>query len=247
VALIRIGTAGWSIPAALKPRFPGGGSQLERYGARLNAVEINTSFYRPHQRKTYERWAASVPEDFRFSVKLPRSITHERRLTDFADPLRRFLDEVGGLGGKLGVILAQLPPSLAFSAPCAEALFAALSAHAVACEPRHASWFTPTAQALMRRHQVARVAADPPRHSQDGVPGGHPGLAYYRWHGSPRLYWSAYDQDRLAALAQAAQDSEARQVWCIFDNTAGGAALDDALRLAAAIPGWEPKRAAHLY
>ena len=235
MALIRIGTAGWSIPAALKPRFSHGGTQLERYAARMNAVEINSSFYRPHQRKTYQRWAAGVPEDFRFSVKLPRRITHEGRLVDFAPSLRRFLEEVAGLGEKLGVILVQLPPSLALDEAAAGRLFAALSADAscaVACEPRHASWFSPQADTLLRRHGIARVAADPPRHARDGRPGGDPCLAYYRWHGAPRIYWSAYDDARLAGLAQALRTAEAKDVWCIFDNTAAGAALDDALRLA---------------
>ena len=68
-----IGTAGWSIPAHYAPDFAGAGTHLARYAAQMTAVEINSSFYRPHQRKTYERWAASVPEVFRFSVKLPRS------------------------------------------------------------------------------------------------------------------------------------------------------------------------------
>jgi uncharacterized protein YecE (DUF72 family) len=202
----------------------------------MNAVEINTSFYRPHQRKTYERWAAGVPQDFRFCVKLPRSTTHEGRLTDFAAPLQRFLQEVAGLGERLGVILVQLPPSLAFDAAAAERFFAALSSQiscAIACEPRHASWFSPQAEALLRRHGAARVAADPPRHPDDGKPGGDPHLAYYRWHGAPRIYWSAYADTRLAGLSRASRATGAEEIWCIFDNTAAGAALDDALRLAA--------------
>src|SRR5476651_1777851 len=106
----RIGTAGWSIPAQYKDEFPGAGTHLERYGARLKAVEINSSFYRSHQRKTYERWATSVPEDFRFAVKLPRSITQNQRLKDCDDLLTRFVEGSAGLGAKLGVMLVQLPP-----------------------------------------------------------------------------------------------------------------------------------------
>ena len=235
MALIRIGTAGWSIPAALKPQFPDASALLEKYAARMNAVEINSSFYRPHRRKTYERWAAGVPEDFRFSVKLPRSITHERRLQDFDAPLQRFLEEVSGLGAKLGVILVQLPPSLSFDEDAADALFTALAqaGSRIACEPRHASWFTLKSEALLLRHGVARVAADPPRHARDGKPGGARHLAYSRWHGAPRIYWSAYTDDRIAALARELRIEAAPEVWCIFDNTAAGAALDDALRLMA--------------
>jgi len=234
--MIRVGTAGWSIPAPLQAHFPCRGSLLERFGARMNGVEINSSFYRPHQRKTYERWAAGVPADFRFSVKLPRVITHGQRLLDFDMPLQRFANEVAGLGEKLGVVLVQLPPSLRFDSADADDLFTALQNHvrcAVACEPRHASWFGPEAQELMVRRGIARVAADPPRHAEDGVPGGSHRLAYYRWHGSPRIYWSAYGDDRLAALVQAVRAEAAQDVWCIFDNTAAGAALEDALRMGA--------------
>ena len=96
-----IGTAGWNIPRAHKERFPAGGSGLQRYSARLNAAEINTSFYRPHAPATYERWAAGVPRDFRFSVKIPKVITHEQALLRARQPLERFLGEIAGLGARL--------------------------------------------------------------------------------------------------------------------------------------------------
>src|SRR4029078_10759992 len=103
--MIRIGSAGWNIPRAHKARFPLEGSQLQRYAARLNAAEINTSFYRPHAPETYARWAAAVPRDFRFAVKIPKIISHDRGLTRAREPLERFLAEVQGLGRRLGVLL----------------------------------------------------------------------------------------------------------------------------------------------
>src|SRR5580765_330045 len=114
--LWRIGTAGWNIPRAHRDRFPIDGPQLARYAARLNATEINTSFYRPHAATTYERWAGLVPIGFRFAVKMLRLITHEQALASARDPLRRFLDESAGLGATRGPLLVQLPPSLAFEA-----------------------------------------------------------------------------------------------------------------------------------
>src|SRR5919106_6889056 len=96
----RIGTAGWSIPKEHAAPFPATGSHLERYASVFNAVEINSSFYRPHRPATYERWAASVPEGFRFAVKIPKAITHERRLNEAGDHLDRFLSEAQGLGSK---------------------------------------------------------------------------------------------------------------------------------------------------
>jgi uncharacterized protein YecE (DUF72 family) len=225
-----IGTAGWSIPARYAADFPGPGTHLQRYGARLGAVEINSSFYRPHQKKTYERWAASVPEEFRFSVKLPRSITQNQRLKDCDALLARFLDESAGLGAKLGVMLVQLPPSLAYDANVTADFFGSLRARtraAIACEPRHASWFTPKADGALKKLHVARVAADPPRASSDGKPGGWPGLRYWRLHGSPKIYYSDYGPAALTALAGKLKCGD----WCIFDNTAAFAALGNALTL----------------
>ena len=229
----RIGTAGWAIPRLVADRFPAEGSGLQRYAARFDAAEINTTFYRSHRPQTYLRWAESVPDGFRFAVKAPRAITHERRLVDVAALLDAFLAEVRLLGDRLGPVLVQLPPSLAYDAPAAGGFFATLRERhpgPVACEPRHATWFEPDADAMLAAHRIARVAADPARHPLAGQPGGWPGLAYWRLHGSPRMYYSAYGEAALDALAgqlRAGPD----EAWCIFDNTTSGAATADALEL----------------
>ncbi|OYU73674.1 MAG: hypothetical protein CFE45_36685, partial [Burkholderiales bacterium PBB5] len=113
-APIRIGCAGWTLPASLQEAFGGDGSHLQRYAQRLNATEINSSFYRVHRPATYARWADSVDASFAFSAKLPKWITHERRLQGCAEPLAGVLSEAAGLGARLGCLLVQLPPSLAF-------------------------------------------------------------------------------------------------------------------------------------
>lgn len=239
---LRIGTAGWTLPREWRDRFPGEGSHLERYAARFDGAEINSSFYRFHRPSTYARWAASVPPGFRFSVKVPRAITHDQRLVAADVLLDVFLDEVRGLGDRLGALLVQLPPSLAFDAESAEEFFAALRARHggdVACEPRHESWFGTEADALMRAHRVARVAADPARCPAAAQPGGWADLVYLRLHGSPRMYYSAYSADFLdevAAVLRAALGRGAR-CWCVFDNTTLGAATGDALALAERMPG----------
>ena len=143
---VYVGCAGWSIPKEHGARFPEEGTHLARYAARFPAVEINSSFYKPHRPATYARWAASVPPDFRFAVKVPKAATHERRLADAGEVLDRFLEEATRLEGKLGPLLVQIPPSLAFSATLAAGFFAALRDRFegdVAFEPRHASWFAP--------------------------------------------------------------------------------------------------------
>lgn len=232
---VRVGTAGWSIPSAEAARFPGDGSHLVRYVGALAAVEINSSFHRPHRLGTYQRWAEAVPSGFRFAVKLPKAISHVRRLIDADALLDAFAAETAGLGEKLEVVLVQLPPSFAFDAGVATAFFMALQERinaAIACEPRHASWFAGDADACLVASRVARVAAHPVLAAGGEQPGGWRGLRYHRLHGAPRVYYSPYAEAELRQLAeQLRADRVSAQRWCMFDNTASGAATVDALAL----------------
>lgn len=234
IAAIHLGCAGWSLPREQWPRFALQGTHLQRYGSRLNAVEINSSFYRPHRAQTYERWGESVPPGFRFSVKVPRLITHEQRLQGSETALDEFLSQCALLGDRLGCLLVQLPPSLSYDPGIADAFFNALRQRysgSVVVEPRHASWAG--AQALLLAFQIGRVAADPPVIAGGDVPNGWQGVRYWRLHGSPRIYHSPYAPERLQALADVLRACAAEGIpaWCIFDNTASGHALNDALSL----------------
>lgn len=230
---IFVGTAGWAIPRQEAERAPGPGSHLERYARVLSATEINSSFYRSHRQETYARWRASVPAGFRFAVKMPRAISHVARLKGARTALDAFLDEIAGLGRSLGPLILQLPPSLRYDDATARAFFTLLRRRhrrAVVVEPRHPSWFAPEVQALLVRFRIARVAADPPAVPGALEPGGWPRLVYYRLHGSPRMYYSSYSDEFLADLAERLRLAARRAtVWCIFDNTAAGAAFANAL------------------
>jgi uncharacterized protein YecE (DUF72 family) len=231
---IYVGTAGWSIPRAEQQRLPAGDSHLARYAQVFPAVEINSTFYRSHRAATFGRWAESVPRAFRFAVKIPQAITHDQRLARSAPVLDAFLTEVAPLGSRLGCLLVQLPPSLAFEARVARAFFAALRRRfdrGIALEPRHASWFGSGVDRILNEFKVARVAADPSRAEGDVEPGGWRGLAYFRLHGSPRIYFSSYEDDYLESLVGKLRDLRRRRIptWCIFDNTALGAAMGNAL------------------
>ena len=209
---------------------------LARYSTRFNAVEINSSFYRPHQRKTYQRWADSVPSNFRFSVKAPRTVTHEKALVRCGPELDRFVDEVGGLGAKLGGVLVQLPPSLAFDARTANCFFSMLRRRLsgeIACEPRHSGWFTAVADPLWLRYGIARAAADPVRATGADISCGGGTWRYTRLHGSPRMYYSQYEAPALQGIANRALDAGAAglEPWVMFDNTAHYHSISDALAL----------------
>lgn len=248
---IYIGTAGWGIPKEHSERFgpvdapPDGGARpthLERYSRHLSAAEINSSFYRSHRPQTYARWAASVPESFSFSVKMPRQITHVQKLRDSKELLAQFLSEVEALGDRLGPLLVQLPPSLAFEETVTGTFFAAVrelhpAPAPVVCEPRHATWFSEDAGRILRQFEIGRVAADPPVPVPEAArPGAGGRTTYYRLHGSPRIYYSAYSDEFLRTLAQTIAETldaspEPGDTWCIFDNTAAGEAAANALYL----------------
>lgn len=234
-AVIVVGTAGWSIPRACAGEFPSGETHLYRYARALRGVEINSSFHRSHSPATYARWARQTPRAFKFAVKLPRRITHDERLRAARRPLQEFLAEIGGLGGRLGPLLVQLPPSLNFEPRVARSFFGLLRGlhdGPVVCEPRHASWFEEPAEGLLVRHCVGRVASDPAVVPTAAVPGGWAGSVYYRLHGSPRRYWSTYAPAALGQWARALRvPPRGALVWCMLDNTAAGGAALNALQL----------------
>ena len=239
--VLRIGTAGWTITPAGRERVPASGSHLERYAAVLPCVEINSSFHRSHRVSTWAKWAASTPEGFRFSAKLPKTITHVAKLVVESAAFDAFVEETAALREKLGAVLVQLPPSLTFEdCPAAEffeMLRERLPGTCVAFEPRHRSWFGRDAEELLLRHEIARVAADPIRDARVGMgelprPGGWGGFRYFRLHGSPRMYYSAYGAEYLERLAGVvAEEASGRDTWVVFDNTASGETLGNALDL----------------
>jgi uncharacterized protein YecE (DUF72 family) len=234
---VRVGCAGWNIPRQAAARFASSGSHLERYAQAFNSCEINSSFYYPHKKETWERWGRSVPAEFRFSVKAPKTITHEAKLNCSSEVLSGFLEQINCLHERLGPVLLQLPPSLEFDYARARKFLTLLRGSFsgdVVCEPRHHSWFDVGVDDLLMEFQIARVAADPACVPAATRPGGLASLAYFRLHGSPRRYFSDYSSDSLNMLfAQLASLDARTRVWCIFDNTAFGAAIPNALELAA--------------
>lgn len=223
-----IATAAWSINAKQAMHFPREGSGLQRYAAVFPGVEVNSTFYGHHKPETYARWADSVPPTFRFALKLPQSITHEQRLKGCQALFEAFLSEIAPLGPKVGPLLCQLPPSLAFDAQTvrsALSMMRGLHAGPIVVEARHASWRAEEVLALLEDLGIERVLADPaPVWSAMSFP--RP-PAYVRLHGSPTLYHSFYEDDALTRFGALLAPGS----WCVFDNTASGAALANALRL----------------
>ncbi len=223
-----VGTAGWSIPALAADSFESEGSHLERYSRMFNCVEINSSFYREHKPSTYAKWAQSTPEDFRFSVKLLRYFTQEKRLKETGTRLEEILFGFSQLQEKWGALLVQLPPSLEFESLVADVFFAALRKlfkGLIVVEPRHKSWASERALHLLAAHQINKVLADPEpcfvsRLRRQKVEK----TIYFRLHGTPDIYKSRYGAEVIERIAIQIKKglAEGKDVWCTFDNTTFG-------------------------
>ncbi len=231
--LVRIGTAGWQLPADLRPAGSDR-SALTKYAELFNMVEVNSCFYRYHMPRTYERWAASVPADFRFAVKMHRDVTHVHRLERFS-AAKDFLESVSPLGDRLGPVLVQLPPSLAYMEEHADFFEALRETHEgdVVLEPRHSSWNAQEVVQMLVQHRITRVTADPPLSGERFKPLGGGKLNYFRLHGSPVMYRSTYSEAELERVAGHLLKSRraGKHVYVVFDNTASGAAASNALVL----------------
>jgi len=171
----------------------------------MNCVEVNSSFYKPHQRKTWQRWATASPPDFKFAVKAPKAVTHIAKLLNCGGALAEFFEQMAGLDKKLGPLLLQFAPGHAFDQSVVQDFLGTLrEIHCgpVAFEPRNASWFTTEADHLLHEFEIARVTADPAKGSPIAArPDGVTRLRYDRLHGSPRIYGSAYDAAQIGCLA----------------------------------------------
>ena len=186
---IYIGTAGWSIPKQHAAELPQTGTHLERYSQIFSCAEINSSFYRSHRVSTWENWAASVPENFRFSVKAPKAITHEAKLhmhTRSAQRLPRRSENPRQQTRPNPLPASSQVSSSTPQSPNPSSICFAINTPAPPCfEPRHPTWFTAEANHLLQRFHIARAATDPARVPAAATAGGDSQLLYCRLHGSP--------------------------------------------------------------
>lgn len=264
---IRIGTSGWVYPPWRGEFYPRGLAhrrELEYLSRRLDSVEINASFYSLQRPSSYRAWHDQTPADFEFAVKGGRFITHLKRLRDVDAPLANFFASgVLALGAKLGPLLWQLPPTLAFDADLLAAFFDLLPRNTIAAaelagrhderlagrawtttdadrplrhalEVRHPSFTDPALPGLLRAHGIGLVVAD--------AAADWPQLrevtadfAYVRLHGGTELYVSGYTGEALDEWAARIREWTARGIatYAYFDNDAKVHAPRDAAALAA--------------
>ncbi len=240
-----IGTSGWNYydwkgrfyPESVRPR-----DYLSHYAKTFPTTEVNYSFYHLPKPSTYQSWAAQVPDDFVFALKASRTITHIRRLKEVADEWRVFRNNASALGRKLGPILLQFPPSFKKNAQVLEDFllagrgFTEFSAHHLAFEFRHASWFDREVCELLENHRSALVVAHSQRYPQAPyVPTAS--FVYLRFHAPGALFASRYTEDQLsdwAAHVRTWRDS-GKSVFVYFNNDFQGYAIGNARTLASLI------------
>ncbi len=195
--VLRIGTSGYSYAEWKGNFYPeklASKDMLRFYAERFDTVEINNTFYRMPTEALLDGWAAQVPETFRFVIKAPKRITHDRRLKEAGDPVARLVEVTARLGARLGPLLFQLPPNFKKDVPRLADFLAGLSERTLAFEFRHASWFDDEVFATLRANGVALCVSD------TGEEPVAPLVATAGW-GYLRLRRETFDDAELAAWA----------------------------------------------
>jgi uncharacterized protein YecE (DUF72 family) len=225
---ILVGTSGFSYTPWRGSFYPDKlpeARMLAYYAERLPTVEINNTFYRMPNAETLRKWAGDTPDSFRFVLKSPRRITHERKLADVGDSLTRLHEAASALGDKLGPVLFQLPPFLKKDLPrLAEFLATVPPGMRAAVEFRHESWFEADVFQALRARDAALCIAE----SEDLVT---PLEATASW-GYLRLRRQDYDEAQLAAWAArlTAQRWQTAYVFFKHEDAGRGPALAARLR-----------------
>ncbi len=232
-----IGTSGWAYPQWKNTFYPEGlkdKDRLSHYATQFNAVEINSSFYglpRPHY---VERWAAAVPEGFRFCFKVWRKVTHDKKLMDCLGDLDAFIESIDAASDKTGPLLLQLPPGLRIDA--LDKLQEVLShvrekGHLAAVEFRHPSWYEKQTYRMLESHDASIVLHDMAGSEILEMPYLAPVL-YLRYHGKGIKYGGSYGDDVLGPLRDRLTQwrADGKDAYVFFNNTMGSAA-DNARRL----------------
>jgi uncharacterized protein YecE (DUF72 family) len=243
-----IGTSGWQYKDWRPGLYPAGMPQrlwLEHYAERFAVVEVNNAFYRLPEKTTFAQWRERTPADFRFAVKMSRYLTHIKRLKEPAEPVARFLDRASALGGKLGPVLLQLPPTLRADAAALDETLSLFPAEVrVAVEPRHATWWTGEIRDVLKRHNAALCWAD--RLGRPITPLWHTAdFGYLRMHEGRARPRPNYGRTALATwLDRIGADLSGLPVWVFFNNDPGGAAVVNASAMAgqARRRGWDVTR-----
>lgn len=242
---IYIGTSGWSFDwdHLVEEKIPKS-KKLQYFSNYFDAVEVNYSFYRLPEAKTFKKWQAQTSGEFFFAVKLSRYITHIKRLKRVKTPLGEFLRRYAKLGSKAGPVLLQLPPTLKKDSRLLEKFLsdansaagkAGIASSRFAFEFRHESWFEDIEETekILREYNACWVFADSSAYPYpDREPVTSNQFVYFRMHGPGKLFASEYGSAKLRKWLDKFEDHrKKRDVFVFFNNDEQNHAGKDALML----------------
>lgn len=237
-----VGTSGYTYKDWRGIFYPKGVPQrewLSFYAQHFDTVEINATFYRPFPRSVYEQWHTRTPDHFRFTLKGPRLITHEKKLHAVEDDLRQFVEHAAGLGDKLALMLWQFAPQTKADGQLERLkAFLPLLPQRVkqVFEFRHTSWFNNEVYDLLNQYDAGFVINDSSRFPAREVITGS--LMYVRFHGPQQLYASLYSPEQMQAWAAKIRPQLAsHDVYAYFNNDYDGRAIQNARELRAFVSG----------
>jgi uncharacterized protein YecE (DUF72 family) len=231
----RVGCSGWEYNHWRGSFYPHNIPRtrwFEHYTGIFDTVEINNTFYRLPEERTFARWAARAPAGFLYAVKASRFLTHMKKLKDPEEPLERLLGRMRPLAGHLGPILYQLPPGWKLDRARLEHFLQVLPTglrHVL--EFRDTSWYSEDVARLLEQYQVARCLHDMQGSATARERVGP--FVYVRFHGSSGRYGGGYSEDRLHGWADwlHEQRTTGADVYAYFNNDVGGHAPRDAVML----------------
>lgn len=226
-----IGCSGFYYPAWRGQFYPAGLSQkkwFEFYAQHFSTLEINNTFYRFPEKKLFDNWYQKAPPGFVFSVKVPQVITHRQRFRQTESLLNEFYSVAyDGLKEKLGPLLFQLPPSMVYDESLLHGIIKQTNPlFRNVVEFRHNSWWRKDVLAALAQAQVIFCGVSYPGLINSAV--ADLPTTYYRFHGVPKLYYSAYPENTMEQVAQQLTAAEANEAFVYFNNTAAGAAIENA-------------------
>lgn len=206
-----------------------GASRLTYYASLFSSVEINASFYRLPKAATVEKWGKSVPDDFRFTFKAPKGVTHAKDLQFNSEELELFAETVESVGDKKGCLLVQLPPKVSREKEEElTGLLECLSDNAegwkIAVEFRHPSWYNRSVYRLLQGYGAAMVEHDLPQSATPKIEVAE-SFMYLRFHGPESAYRGSYADAVLDGYANriAGWLKDGKEVYVYFNNTMGDA------------------------
>ena len=245
--LVHIGTSGWHykhwVGDFYPERYPPD-KMFSWYAREFHTVEINNSFYRLPEERTFQRWKELAPPGFIFAVKASRFITHIKRLKDAQDPIDLLMSRAGPLRSALGPVLFQMPPRWKANVErLSEFLRVLPTEHRFVVEFRDESWHAAKVYDLLRRYNVALCIHDwremswPKELTAD--------FTYVRFHGSGSRYGGSYPDERLHEWADRIRSWEGKlgEVFVYFNNDIGGHAIRNARSLRELLHRVAPARA----